>query len=153
MSLLCSITGRPPKEAVVSPQGYIFDREEIGDHLRYSDLCPITGEVLSEFSLSPVHPAPPFVVPRTGAVSRSVPMMIKLFRMELDQICLSNLSCRSEIQGIIDEISHLNARGCAADKVISSLRLEIDASKAILQKLRSQTQVDTSHNNSPKRRK
>ena len=153
MSLVCSITGRPPKEAVVSPQGCIFGRQEIGDHLRYSDLCPITGEVLSEFSLSPVHSAPPFVVPRTGAVSRSVPMMIKLFRMELDQICLSNLSCRSEIQGIIDEISHLNARGRAADKVIMSLRMEIESSKAILLNLQSQTHVDASHNNSPKRRR
>ena len=137
MSLVCSISGNPPTEPVVSPQGCIFERSEIESHLRTSDHCPVTGEVLSETALFPVMPAPAFVLPRSGSVKRSVPMMLKLFRMELDECVLSNLGVRGEIRDILEELLDIKMRRDAAGRIIFSLREEIEASNRLAAELRS----------------
>ena len=80
---VCHVTGKLPDYPVISPQGYIFEREAILKHIKTSGRCPVTGEDLSEFALYPIHKGPEFVSPSTGTGSRSIPAMIKLFRIEV----------------------------------------------------------------------
>ena len=131
MVLVCSISGRIPKEPVVSPEGYVFDAELIREHLRGSDKCPLSGKNLSEFSLQPVNAPPEFIYTRTGTVKRSIPAILKLLRMEFDQKALERLSIESEIVEAELEKAHLNRNQAAAEEVICQL---LQAKQFALQK-------------------
>ena len=81
-------------------------------------------------------------------------MMLKLFRMELDELSMSSVSIRHEIQGVLDEISHLRARRQSAEEVISSLRSEIESSRGTIRDLQSKLHITgSSHSSLAKRRR
>ena len=150
MSLVCSISGKPPRDPVVSPDGIVFDRKEVEQHLRVSDHCPITGQVLSEFSLTSVQPLPRFIEPRTGTVARSIPAMLRVLRMELDSRAIENFNMREAITAAKGEIADLRARRTASEQVIEDLLAEIADIRSSVAALR---EVETEGDSHSKRRR
>lgn len=135
MALVCAITGLPPKEPVISPQGYVFDRVDIHKHLSTTGRCPVTGEDLSEFALQPVQDIPAYIFHRSGMLARSIPAMIRLFRIEFDKRVLANLDVRREIDRVKDEIADLRTSAGSAEDVIAELLRERDEAVASLSTL------------------
>jgi len=135
MALVCAITGLPPKEPVISPQGHVFDRMNIQNHLSATGRCPVTGDDLSEFALQPVQDIPAFIFHRSGLLARSIPAMIRLFRIEFDKRVLANLEVRREIDRVKDEIADLRRSAGSAEVVIAELLRERDEAVASLSAL------------------
>ncbi|EAY03458.1 hypothetical protein TVAG_412620 [Trichomonas vaginalis G3] len=49
--LHCALTGQIPKVPVVTPNGIIYDKEEILKSIKNSPVCPVTGNPLHENDL------------------------------------------------------------------------------------------------------
>lgn len=137
MSLICSISGTPPKEPVVSPDGIIFDRMAIIEHLRGSDNCPVTGSTISEFSLTPVRDTPHFIQSRSGTLTRSIPGFLNVFRMEFDKVVVGNLGSRTQLKQTLHEIADIMTTCIASRKVIERLIQEVNEANAERDRLRS----------------
>ena len=115
---------------MISQQGVVFDRVEVHKHLKVSDNCPVTGQELSEFSLTSVQPLPRFLEPRTGTVSRSIPAMIRILRMEFDQRVIDNLHMRESFESARAEIADLRTRRESSEEIIKELQQEISVAQA-----------------------
>jgi hypothetical protein len=107
----------------------------IQNHLSATGRCPVTGDDLSEFALQPVQDIPAFIFHRSGLLARSIPAMIRLFRIEFDKRVLANLEVRREIDRVKDEIADLRRSAGSAEVVIAELLRERDEAVASLSAL------------------
>ena len=57
--LRCALTGKIPRHPVLSPQGIIFEKEDIQQYLVNSSFCPVTGNPLTFESLIDIQINPP----------------------------------------------------------------------------------------------
>lgn len=48
------VSGQEPKEPVISPAGYVFEKSLIEKYLTQNENCPITGDPLSVEELIPI---------------------------------------------------------------------------------------------------
>ena len=127
---MCSISGFPPQDPVVSPDGIVFDRCAILEHLVSSDSCPVTGSRLSEFMLRDVRNPPAFIEPCTGTLLRNIPAMLNLFRIDFDKRVLENLRMSNEMESIRAEIAQLKTEIAASGELIGQLQAEVAAVRA-----------------------
>ena len=61
--LRCALTGVVPKNPVVSPQGVVFERDVIAEHLGTSNFCPVKNVPLRFEDLIDIEIAQPTVYP------------------------------------------------------------------------------------------
>ena len=81
---------------------------------------------------------PRFISPRTGTASRSIPTLIKLFRIELDRHVMDAHETRNEIGRIRDEIVELRTKSGVAELIIADLTTEQTALHDKAEELRQQ---------------
>lgn len=138
MSLVCSLTGCPPKDPVVNPEGIVFDRSAIQEHLVSSDNCPVTGSRLTELSLQDVRNSPSFIEPCTGTMQRSVPTFLNLFLAEFDKSALLNRRLLEDLDRARAELVHLRTEQIASMELIKGLQEEIASHKQEINQLQNE---------------
>lgn len=81
--IICGLSGIPPKNPVISLDGYVFDQCAILEHLSKSESCPLSGRPLTESSLISVNSPPSFVISRVLSTRGSIPSLISFFRQQV----------------------------------------------------------------------
>lgn len=117
------VSGQEPKEPVISPAGYVFEKSLIEKYLAQNDNCPITGDPLSVEELIPIKSmlkqskqkietvllifiqqiVNKAVQPRpTG--SASIPGLLQIFQNEWDASVLETFTLKKQLDTVSFEI-------------------------------------------------
>jgi hypothetical protein len=129
------MSGRPAADPVITPAGFIYERGLISDHIKLTGRCPISSEDLEEYQLNQVQPIPRFVTPRTGTIERSVPTILRLLKIEMENRLDENENLRSQINRVIEEIADLRTRRIAASRVVDRLMADITSATGKVEEL------------------
>lgn len=143
MPVVCSISGYPPEDPVISRDGYIFERRLIEKVIRETGKCPVTGSQLNMEDLRPV-------LPTNGAKalpidSVSLPDMIKAFESEWDRVFIESFSLKSQLDGLQEELAKALYEQEAAGRIIAQLTKERDT--ALTEVKRLQEELGDAHYN------
>lgn len=129
--VLCSISGQPPVNPVVSIKtGHVFEKSLIEKHLQVTGTCPVTKEDLSVEDLLPlkgnsaIKPRPP--------QATSIPGLIQLFQTEWDAVMLETYQLKQNLDTVRQELAHALYQHDAACRVIARLIKERDEARGNL---------------------
>lgn len=133
MPLVCSISGYPPEEPVISKDGYIFERRLIERVISETGLCPVTRSSLSVDDLRPVIPnSSNKAMPVTSA---SLPEMIKEFEQEWERVLVDSFHLKAQLDGAHEELAKGLYEQEASARVIAQLARERDEALAEVSRL------------------
>lgn len=124
MVVVCSISGYPPEEPVVSRDGYIFERRLIERIISETGLCPITGSPLSMEELRPVHSTSSNTA--VPVDSSSLPGLMDMFQKEWDRLLIESYEVKSQLSAAKEELAKLVYENEAAVRTIARLTRERD---------------------------
>ena len=124
MVVVCSISGYPPEDPVVTPDGYIFERRLIEKVISETGLCPITNSPLSLEDLRPVHSTNPNTA--VPVDSSSLPGLIEMFQKEWDRLLIESFELKSQLGAAKEELAKLVYENEAAVRTIARLTRERD---------------------------
>ena len=124
MVVVCSISGYPPEDPVVSEDGYIFERRLIERVIAETGRCPITSSPLSLDELRPVHTSNPNTA--VPVDSSSLPGLIEMFQKEWDRLLIESFELKSELAAAKDELAKLVYENEAAVRTVARLTRERD---------------------------
>jgi len=119
MSLVCALSGKVPKEAVFSPQGYIFENLEISSHLAVSQTCPFTGELLFPGQLRPLK-IPGFH--KAGVLPPPIPQL----KAEVYSAIFERYQANLEISSLREELKNVLKKVHAAENLAKSFKSEVE---------------------------
>lgn len=129
--MLCSITGQPVVNAVVSPKsGRIFEKSVIEAYVTERGTDPLTGETLHVADLIALDTTPTVARKPTEA---PIPAILSSLQREFDSISLENWQLRQSSDMQIKKIAVYKARCDAAMRVISRLATERDEARKALE--------------------
>ncbi|RCK58040.1 Pre-mRNA-processing factor 19 [Candida viswanathii] len=136
--MICSISGEPAKEPVVSPKsGAIFDKKHIVNYISTSGTDPVTDEPLSESELIPLKTTesttPITNVPAPS--NTSIPALLSTFQNEWDAVVLEVFTLRKQLQRAREELSVALYKQDAAINVAAKAIRERDEAKEALEQL------------------
>ncbi|KAL0212886.1 hypothetical protein RCL1_006512 [Eukaryota sp. TZLM3-RCL] len=124
--MFCSISNTIPKEPVVSPTGYVFEKELI---LKYLDetggACPITGQSLSSSELIELK-SQTLMEPRQPT-TMSIPGLLESLHSEWQSLILETHSLRLLLEQARTDLQHYSVKHEEALRVIQRLQMEKDA--------------------------
>ncbi|KAL0235708.1 hypothetical protein GEMRC1_002290 [Eukaryota sp. GEM-RC1] len=130
--MFCSISNTIPKHPVVSPTGYVFERELV---LKYLDetgqRCPITNTSLSPNDLIELKSAT-LTEPRQPD-TMSIPGLLGHLHSEWEALILETHSLRLSLATAREELKEAEFKNQQSQKVIQDLMSERDLLKAQLQ--------------------
>lgn len=131
--MLCSISGVPPQEPVVSMKtGHVFERRLIEKHLQVSGTCPATNEELDVKDLLPVK-GMDSIKPRAPDAT-SLPSLMSTMQNEWDALMLETFTLKQHLEATRQELAHVLYQHDAACRVIARLIKERDEARASLGK-------------------
>ena len=124
MPIVCSISGYPPEEPVISKDGYIFEKRIIESFIAENGKCPVTG---SQLTLEDIRP----VVVNNGnkalAVdSASLPELFKSFQTEWERLQVDSFNTKAQLDLLNQELSTCMYQQEASLRLISELTRERD---------------------------
>ncbi|CDO51681.1 hypothetical protein DV113_003535 [Geotrichum candidum] len=134
--MICSISGEPAKEPVISPKsGHVFEKSLIETYIKENGTDPINNEELSVEELVAVNTHnDPVVRPRPPTLT-SIPALLSTFQNEWDSLALETFSLRQELQKTRQELSTALYHHDAAIRVVARLTRERDEARDALAKL------------------
>ena len=124
MVVVCSISGYPPEEPVVSKDGYIFERRLIERMISETGLCPITNTPLSTEDLRPVHSTSSNTA--VPVDSSSLPGLMEMFQKEWDRLLVDSYDVKTQLGAAKEELAKLVYENEAAVRTIARLTRERD---------------------------
>ena len=124
MVVVCSISGYPPEEPVVSKDGYIFERRLIERMISETGLCPITNTPLSMEDLRPVHSTSSNTA--VPVDSSSLPGLMEMFQKEWDRLLVESYDVKTQLGAAKEELAKLVYENEAAVRTIARLTRERD---------------------------
>jgi pre-mRNA-processing factor 19 len=124
MVVVCSISGYPPEEPVISKDGYIFERRLIERIISETGHCPITNAPLSVEDLRPVHSSSPNTA--VPVDSSSLPGLIEMLQKEWDRLLIESYELKSQLGAAKEELAKLVYENEAAVRTIARLTRERD---------------------------
>ena len=124
MVIVCSISGVPPEEPVISKDGYVFERRLIETAIRDTGMCPVTNSALSFSDLQTVMPSN--VKNALPIEASSIPSLIELFRIEWDRVMTAQYDSKTQLAAIQEELSRALYEQEASVRVIARLTRERD---------------------------
>ena len=124
MVVVCSISGYPPEEPVVSKDGYIFERRLIERMISETGLCPITNTPLSTEDLRPVHSTSSNTA--VPVDSSSLPGLMEMFQKEWDRLLVESYDVKTQLGAAKEELAKLVYENEAAVRTIARLTRERD---------------------------
>eukprot|EP01130_Rhizamoeba_saxonica_P017490 TRINITY_DN8493_c0_g1_i1.p1 TRINITY_DN8493_c0_g1~~TRINITY_DN8493_c0_g1_i1.p1 ORF type:complete len:489 (-),score=135.00 TRINITY_DN8493_c0_g1_i1:31-1497(-) len=132
--MICSLSGDLATNPVVTPNGDIFERRLIVQHLQAAGTCPITDNPLSEDDLIPIK-----VANQEGARPRhindsSIPGLLQTFQNEWDAIMLETFNLKKHLETSRREVALAMYQSDAATRVIARLMKERDEAREELEK-------------------
>ena len=124
MTLVCSITGYPPEEPVISKDGFIFERRLIEQVISESGLCPITKSPLSIEDLRPImQSSNNKAMPMDAS---SVPSLIRMFEKQWDLLMVDSFDLKSQHSAAQEELAKALYEQEASTRLIAQLTRERD---------------------------
>ena len=138
--MICSISGEPVKEPVVSPKsGAIFEKKHIINYISTSGTDPITDEPLTEDELITIKTtensstiAPPQLPTSSNT---SIPALLSTFQNEWDALVLEMFTLRKQLNRAREELSIALYKQDAAINVAAKAIRERDEAKEALEML------------------
>ncbi|KAI9021253.1 WD40-repeat-containing domain protein [Hyaloraphidium curvatum] len=129
--MLCSISGEPPQEPVVSRKsGALFERRLVLKYIAEHGTDPASGEPLAEDDLVPLRAAPA-VRPRPPAAT-SIPALLASMQSEWDANMLETFQLKQQYHQVRQELTNALYQHDAACRVIARLTRERDEARAAL---------------------
>ena len=145
--MLCSLTGLPPVDPVVTPAGVLYERSIAEQAIEEAEArggwtCVVTGEPVTRDQLIAVRTgfagasggggdATARVVPRTTQAT-SIPGLLSILRNEWDATMLETYKVKQELLTTRKELSHALYQHDAACRVIARLVKERDEAQQAL---------------------
>ena len=130
--MLCTISGTPVEEAVVSRKsGNIFEKRTIMKIVEEKGKCPVTNEDLTVDDLIEVKTSR-IIQPRPAGV-QSLPAMLTAQQNEWDAVMLENFHMKKQLDAVRQELSHSLYQHDAACRVIARVIAERDEARSMLQ--------------------
>ena len=124
MVIVCSISGVPPEEPVISKDGYVFERRLIESIINETGKCPVTNSFLSLSDLQTVMASN--IKNSLPIEASSVPSLLELLRIEWDRVMTDQFNAKSEVASIQEELAKLLYEQEASLRVIARLTRERD---------------------------
>ena len=124
MVIVCSISGVPPEEPVITRDGYVFERRLIEKAVNESGKCPVTHSPLSLSDLQMVMPSN--VKNALPIEASSIPSLIELFRAEWDRVVTDQFNLKTELSAVQEELARALYEQEASVRVIARLTRERD---------------------------
>jgi len=122
--VVCSISGYPPEEPVISKDGYIFEKRLIERVISETGLCPITNSPLSFEDLRPVHSSTTNTA--VPVDSSSLPGLMEMFQKEWDRLLIESYDVKAQLGAAKEELAKLVYENEAAVRTIARLTRERD---------------------------
>ena len=122
--IVCSISGVPPEEPVITRDGYVFERRLIEKAVNESGKCPVTHSPLSLSDLQMVMPSN--VKNALPIEASSIPSLIELFRAEWDRVVTDQFNLKTELSAVQEELARALYEQEASVRVIARLTRERD---------------------------
>lgn len=135
--MICSISGEPAKEPVISPRsGSIFEKKLIVNYITTSGKDPINDEPLTAEELIPVNESSTSsIIPPKPASYNSIPYLLSTFQNEWDALALEVFTLRKQLHQARQELSTTLYHHDAAVRVAANAIRERDEAKQALQQL------------------
>lgn len=138
--MICSISGQPVKEAVVSPKsGAIFEKKNIINYITTSGTDPLTDEPLTEDELIAIKTSENLTTvlpPHSPSSSNtSIPALLSTFQNEWDALVLEVFTLRKQLNRAREELSIALYKQDAAINVAAKAIRERDEAKEALEQL------------------
>lgn len=133
MALVCSISGYPPEDPVISRDGYIFERRLIEKVISDTGLCPITHTALSIADLRPVVSTAS--VSAMSVDSTSLPSLIHSFEKEWDRVLVESFELKAQLSSAQEDLAKALYEQEASHRLVADLQRERDQAFAEISRL------------------
>ena len=131
--LRCSISGNSCSVPVVSPDGYVFEKETIRNYISKNHENPLTGNKLEEDDLIELKVPQ---IPATALPELSVPGLLAALSKQFEAQAEELLKVRKELAETRQELASETLRCEAATRIVSKLISERDEARDALSALK-----------------
>ena len=131
--LRCSISGNTCTVPVVSPDGYVFEKETIKNYISERHKNPLTGNKLEEDELIELKVP---LLPATTLPELSVPGLLSALSKQFEAQAEELLNVRKELAETRQELASETLRCEAATRIVSKLISERDEARDALSALK-----------------
>ena len=133
MPVVCSISGFPPEDPVVSKHGYVFERRLIEQVITESGRCPVTGDSLSLDDIRPI--VPNSQIKALPVDSATLPDLMRSFQDQWDRLMTDSFELKSQLDSAKEELAQSLYEREASMRLVAELTKERDTAMAEISRL------------------
>lgn len=141
MALVCSISGYPPEDPVISRDGYIFERRLIEKVISDTGVCPVTRTPLSIQDLRPVIANS--AINTIPVDATSLPSLIRSFESEWSKALVESFELKSQLFSAQEDLAKALYEQEASTRLVADLQRERD--QALVEIARLQEELAQMH--------